>query len=147
MKRMLLTLAAAAGLAALVGPAHADPGGFSPPPRSQGGSSGPAFGEFNDPNTLLGAAGAAGKPTERYGLLPSLRKTFRIGGAGCDKPGCGPQGCGNGTCGRAGCAKCAANAGYGPMAGYPPVMQGTLAFPMNPYVRSPRDFFMYEPGH
>lgn len=25
-------------------------------------------------------------------------------------------------------------------------MPGTLVFPYNPYVRSPRDFFMYEPG-
>ena len=25
-------------------------------------------------------------------------------------------------------------------------MPGTLVFPYNPYVRAPRDFFMYEPG-
>ena len=36
--------------------------------------------------------------------------------------------------------------GYGPGYGGPAVMQGTLVIPYYPYVRSPRDFFMYEPG-
>ena len=38
--------------------------------------------------------------------------------------------------------------GYGPQQypQAPPVMQGTLVFPNHQFVRSPRDFFMYEPG-
>lgn len=31
-------------------------------------------------------------------------------------------------------------------AGYSQPQGGTLVFPMNPYVRSPRDFFMWEAG-
>jgi hypothetical protein len=64
-----------------------------------------------------------GKPTpspDRYGLLPALRKHFKCGG----------------------CSKC--NPGipgdYG-------ANQGTLVFPNHPFVRGPRDFFMFEqPG-
>ena len=46
---------------------------------------------------------------------------------------CGPTGCGTKSCGPNGCAA-------------PQGMPGTLVFPQNPYVRSPRDFFMWEAG-
>jgi hypothetical protein len=85
---------------------------------------------------------------DRYGLLPSLRRKFRLGG-GCDScDGCGGKhGLGGHFAGKGG-----HGGGYG--GGYgdpnaqqqPMMMQGTLVFPHHPYVRSPRDFFMYEPG-
>lgn len=128
MKRIVIALAAAAGLTATVGTAHADPGGFMPP-GPYGASPLPTPGSLAGPNTLLGY-GAPGErgPGGMYGLNPGLRKAFRTGAGGC------------GTCGVPG--------GYGYYGPYqqPPVMQGTLVFPNHPYMRSPRDFFMYEPN-
>jgi hypothetical protein len=140
MKRRWMTLAAVAGLVAAGGSANADPGGFAPPGGTLFSSPVQAVGgEVTDTNTLMGYATAPStKAPDRYGLLPGLRNLFRVKKSGCadcdgkggkHKDGCGPSG----------------PVGYGPPA-YPPVMQGTLAFPHNPYVRSPRDYFMYEPG-
>jgi hypothetical protein len=128
MKRILLAFAAAAGLTATAGSVKADPGGFQPP-GPNGATQLPTPGMYAGPNTLLGA-GAPGErgPGGMYGLNPALRKGFRTGG--CN------------TCGGAGGV-----GGYGYPGPYqqPPVMQGTLVFPNHPYMRSPRDFFMYEP--
>jgi opacity protein-like surface antigen len=49
--------------------------------------------------------------------------------------------CGSGGCG----SRCGAGGGGAGAGGGQP-QGGTLVFPMNPYVRSPRDFFMWEPG-
>jgi hypothetical protein len=170
MKRTVMTLAAVVGMAAAGGTAKSDPGGFAPPPGAHGGYPPPpaAGSEFSAPNTLMGlGAPAPGKPQERYGLLPALRKTFRIGGDGCNQPGCGgghtckhglgkghcPYGCGgHGGAGHGGGGYGGGGygggygGGHGAGNGYPPVMQGTLVFPHQTFVRSPRDFFMYEPG-
>ena len=162
MKQTLTTLAAVVGMVAAAGSARADPGGFAPP-TGQGGYPMPsASGEFHAPNTLLGlGAPTPGKPPDRYGLLPGLRRAFRIhdgcdtcggkGGhfAGCGKAGgCGPFGLlGHGPHGHAGHhGHGGFGAGHGHGSGYPPVMQGTLVFPHHTFVRSPRDYFMYEPG-
>lgn len=135
MKRMLMGLAAFVGVAVTTGSAQAQWGPGGPPP--QGGGYFPTPGSISGPNTLLGmgAPGATG-PGGQYGLSPSLRRAFRLdGGSGCGGPGCGKGGCGSG------------GYGYGgPPAPYLPTMQGTLVFPNHPFVRSPRDFFMYEPG-
>lgn len=152
MKRILMTLVAVAGMTASAGVARADWGGYAPPVGSNAGFQGPspASAEFNAPNTLMGLGAAhAGKAPQRYGLLPSLRKVFRL-----DKE-CDP--CNDGKLGHFGSKIKGAGpfGGVGGGGGYgyagegytnPPVMQGTLVFPHHPYVRSPRDFFMYEPG-
>ncbi len=139
MKRILLGLAVVA-LAATT--AQADPGGFRPPAGA--GYPAPAPQTTGPSDTLIGAMTApATRPPERYGLLPGLRKLFSLdkgcsecggkhGGGGCPNGGCGPFGRGTYTGGGAGM--------------YPPANQGTLVFPHHPYVRAPRDFFMYEPG-
>jgi hypothetical protein len=137
MKRILMALSAVAGMAAAGGSARADWGGFTPPTGPQGAPVPMATqGEFTTPGTLMGlGAPTAGKAPDRYGLLPALRKPFKLDGgcSTCNK--CGPF----------------ANKGMGHGGGYmapqyPPVQQGTLVFPNHPYVRSPRDFFMYEPA-
>jgi hypothetical protein len=152
MKRMLLGLAVAA-LAACT--AQADPGGFAPPAPG-GGYGYPAAGgppgapPGAPPATLVGTVMAPpDHAPDRYGMLPGLRKLFTLD-KGCStckdcggihkggRGGCGPHGCGPGGPGGPG----GFGHGYNPYA----AQQGTLVFPHHPYVRSPRDFFMYEPG-
>jgi hypothetical protein len=158
MKRMLFAVAVL-GLAA-AGTANADWGGYQPPiPNAGQPAVQPAgFGEFNTPHTLMGLGqNHTGRAPDRYGLLPGLRRAFRVG-EGCDscgKPGIFSKGslgggCANGNCGNGGWGH---NGGYGPGGGYgyeqpqyPPMMQGTLVFPQHQFIRSPRDYFMYEPG-
>ena len=152
MKRMLLALAVV-GLAG-VGSVQADWGGFGPPAPQSGPPIQPVRNEFSAQNTLMGmGTGQPGKAPDRYGMLPGLRKAFRVGGAGCDS--ChtggglfskGGGGCANGNCGNGGNGGGYGGGGYGGYPQYPPMMQGTLVFPNHQYVRSPRDFFMYEPG-
>ena len=120
MKRMLLALAAVAGLTAASGSARADWGGFGP---GTGGAPLPPPGSVSGPGTLMGAGAAS--PTrgpDVYGLAPWLRKPLRARGAATCPPVGGPA------------------VGYG---GHGQVQQGTLAFPHHPFVRSPRDFFMW----
>lgn len=158
MKRMTMALLAAAGVAAAAGTARADWGGLH---RSAPAAPAPAGGgEFSSPDTLAGVMGEhSHKAPDRYGLLPGLRKVFRLGHKDeCSDCG-GKHGkkdrCPGGNCGpfgRGGYADPAAG-GYGPSGpggyganGYGPPMQGTLVFPHHPFVRSPRDFFMVEPN-
>jgi hypothetical protein len=109
MKRMLLVLAVAAGLAAAGGSARADWGGMS-------GGPGPAPGAGMIPDA------PKGRLPDRYGFAPFLRKGLKLGS----------------------CGACSGYPGAGiPQLGSP---QGTLVFPNHPFVRSPRDYFMYEPG-
>lgn len=145
-------MAAVVGVAVAAGAARADWGGYNPPRPQQGPAAGP--GEFTSPNTLAGLGHTqAHKPADRYGLLPGLRKLFHVGKGDCPDcggkhgrgDGCGPGGCGPFGGGRPGGPGAGGYGPYGP--GNPPgVMQGTLAFPHHPFVRSPRDFFMYEGG-
>jgi len=104
MKRMLLVLAVAAGLAAAGGSARAD-WGAGPGPTGPG------------PGAMI--PDAPKQLPDRYGFAPFLRKGWKLGGHGC--------------------------AGY-PGAGIPQLgnPQGTLVFPHHPFVRSPRDYFMYD---
>ena len=137
MKRMLLAVAAL-GLTAVAG--RADWGGPGVPQGAAGGMQLPQIG---GPNTLVGMGGPAnGVAPDQYGLNPRLKRLFRLNGPG--QPAQVPPSyyypmMGYGQNGPA----------YNPN-GYPPgafgAAQGTLAFPNHPYVRSPRDFFMYEPG-
>jgi hypothetical protein len=110
MKRIVLVLAVAAGLAVAGGSARADWGGVG------GGGGGPAPG-----GQAMIPDAPKGKLPDRYGFAPFLRKGLKI------------------------CHPCCA--GY-PGAGIPQLgpPQGTLVFPNHPFVRSPRDYFMYEPG-
>lgn len=140
MKRMLMALAAVAGVAVAAGSARADWNGNSPPVPG-GGAQLPAPGQIAGPNTLFGM-GAANptKGPDQYGLLPKLRKAFRTdSSAGCKN--CGGSG------GPAGPGYPGYVPGVSPnYSAYPPAMQGTLVFPHHPFVRSPRDYFMYEPN-
>lgn len=125
MKRILIAVAAL-GLAA--GAARADWGG---PGMPKGGA--PASG-IGAPNTFFGPSepfnGVAPDP---YGLHPRLKRMFRLNGTPASQYY--PQ-AGYGQSGPA----------YNPNGypgGYAPA-QGTLAFPHQPFVRSPRDFFMLD---
>ena len=152
MKRILLALAVAALSAA---GASADPGGFAPPaPRGgqapggamPGGYAMPANHNAARPDTLVGVVTAPSeRPPDRYGMLPGLRKLFSLD-KGCST--CGEcNGKHRGGCPSGGCGPFGHGSYGGPaMMGPPPANQGTLVFPHHPYVRSPRDFFMYEPG-
>ena len=138
MKRMLTAVAV---LGLVTGAAQADWGG---PPTPAGGPQGPGgpppMPQLGGPNTLLGMGEPAnGVAPDCYGLHPRLKKIFRFGGL-LSKPSPSasyPQ-AGYGQNGPA----------YNPT-GYPPgaygPAQGTLVFPHHTYLRSPRDFFMYEP--
>lgn len=147
MKRILLGLAVAA-LAATT--ATADPGGFAPPaPRGGQGMPTPAGHTTGPSDTLVGAMTAPSTtPPQRYGMLPGLRKLFNLD-KGCnecgDSRGHGKGGCPNGGCGPFGRGTYTGAGGHGGMNPYA-AQQGTLVFPHHPYVRAPRDFFMYEPG-
>ena len=120
MKRMLLALAVVAGVAAASGSARADWGGVG---ANTGGAQLPPPGSVSGPNTLMGAGAATpGRGPDQFGLAPWLRKPLRAKGAAACPP---------------------AGGAYPAAPGYGPVQQGTLAFPHHPFVRSPRDFFMW----
>ena len=131
MNRTWMALVAVVSLAAAAGPANADPSGYAPPGGPQAGYAGPTMGA-SEPNTDTLVGWMKQKPDhapDRYGLLPGLKKMFTKKKT-CDTcEGKGSHGQG----------------GAGPYVP-PPVNQGTLVFPHNPYVRGPRDFFMYEPA-
>lgn len=149
MKRMFIALATAAGLSLSVGVASADPGGFAPP---AGASNGGAVMQMGGPGTLLGAGDLPpGRGPDRYGLHPKLKRLFHLGGgSSCNQPDYGknplqnPANWSAGGYGQGGPA-------YNPQ-GFPPgaygqggpMMQGTLVFPHQTFVRSPRDFFMLD---
>lgn len=136
MKRMLLALAAV-GLAA--GAARADWGGPGAPSCPPGGKV--EMPQVGGPNTLVGLGDPYnGVAPDKYGLNPRLKKLFRLGGPGMPAqvpPSYYYPMMGYGQGGPA----------YNPT-GYPPgaygQAQGTLVFPHHPFVRSPRDYFMYD---
>lgn len=153
MKRTLFALAAAAGLGVFAGTASADPGGYAPPGAMPGGppGGGGGYGQIGAPGTLIGSGAAVGRAPDRYGWNPLFKRFFRLGGA----PGCGSGAGGyehgnplrdpnNWAAGGYGQGGPAYNpGGFPPGAGMGP-MQGTLAFPHHPFVRSPRDYFMMD---
>lgn len=116
-RMMLAAIAAVFGLT--VGEASADFGGPIPPQQSP------------EPNYVMESE--AGYQQGVYGTHPFLRKLMFWkkdckdckGCKDCSKPLPPPNSA---------------------MPGSPGVgMPGTLAFPFNPYTRSPRDYFMYDP--
>lgn len=126
MKRMMILAAAAVGILAFVEVASA----AGPGPRAAG---------VVEPAGHYGPVANSGG---RYGLHPLFSRGSRgLKSAGCDTCGDargGARGCGAGGCG--------APSPYAGAPGYPGgPMPGTLAFPVNPYIRSPRDFFMVQP--
>lgn len=134
MNRMLMAVAA---LVLATGVAHADWGGPGAPPAG----SGMTLPQIGGPNTLIGMGGPYnGSEPDMYGLNPRIKRFFRLKSAG--EPGAVPPSyyypqMGYNQNGPA----------YNPT-GYPPgaygPAQGTLVFPHHPFVRSPRDYFMYE---
>ncbi len=136
MKRMLLTVAA---LCLVAGAARADWGGPGAPPSASGGKM--QVPQIGGPNTLLGMGDPYnGVAPDKYGLNPRLKRLFRLHTR--NEPAVVPPSyyypmMGYNQGGPA----------YNPT-GYPPGAygqpQGTLVFPHQPYIRSPRDFFMYE---
>lgn len=107
MKRILIAVAAAAGVAGLAGECRANGNAFTPP--------------------YLTPAPTPGGPAV-YGVNPVLRKLMWWK--------------------KDDCASCGKHAVVAPPHGVGPgnQMPGTLVFPVNPYIRSPRDFFMTEPN-
>lgn len=94
------------------------------------GSSSLAKADFNTPPAPK-QAGAAGPTTTagQYGWNPILKKVLWWKKDDCGKGG-----------------KACASDGAGGPPGTPGNMTGTLVFPVNPFVRSPRDYFMYGQG-
>jgi hypothetical protein len=141
MKRMLMAMAAL-GLAA--GAVQADWGGpGGPPPTAGPGQSPLGSVQIGGPNTLLGMGDPYnGAAPDKYGLNPRIKRFFRLSTP--QHPAVVPPSyyypqMGYGQNGAA----------YNPT-GYPPgaygPAQGTLVFPHHTFVRSPRDYFMYEPN-
>lgn len=116
MKRILFAAAIAVGVLALVGGESAASDHSGFPPP--GVSPAPAFGYPYGPPSDNG-----------HGVNPLFRRFFGGKSSKCND-----------------CAPVAPPPGLG----YPGTpgsqMPGTLVFPMNPFIRSPRDFFMYESG-
>ncbi|AWM37703.1 hypothetical protein GobsT_42840 [Gemmata obscuriglobus] len=118
MNRFFLAVTAL-GLA--VGSANADWGGRTG--ATQGGAPTPQLG---GPNTVLGMGNPSnGVAPDPYGMHPRLKRLFRLGGSSHAQMGYGQTG-----------------PSFNPNASGP--AQGTLVFPNHPFVRSPRDFFMFE---
>ncbi len=155
MKRLWSAVAAAAVLGAFTGTASADPGGFTPPGPNSGYS--PA-GPTASPGTLMGAFAPPDRAPERFGWNPIFRNVFKHNkskcGPNCGQPGGDPHDPRNPLANPANWAAGGYGQGgpaYNPQ-GFPPgangpngpMMQGTLAFPNHPFVRSPRDYFMYD---
>ena len=106
--------------------------------------------QMGGPGTLLGAGDLPpGRGPDCYGFHPGIKRFLGVfhrgGGGGYGGHGHNPlrnpanwQGGGYGVGGPA----------YNPH-GYPPgaqgpIMQGTLVFPHQPFIRSPRDYFMLD---
>lgn len=153
MNRMLIAFAAVAGLGVFAGSAAADPGGFAPP--NGAAAAGAPMPQLGGPGTLLGAGDLPpGRGPDMYGFSPCLKKLFRFGSRGnsCDTANAGSkknplQNPANWAAGGYGVGGPAYNPqGFPPGAYGPngPMMQGTLAFPHHPFVRSPRDYFMLD---
>src|SRR5262245_3442220 len=141
MKRIMIVLTLTVGLGLCANVASADPGGYVPPGGPSAGSF-PSFAQMGGPNTLLGAGDLPpGRGPDMYGLHPCLKRFFHLPAGGrCASAGCAPGGYGGGpNWGAAGYGM--GGPAYGANAG---MMQGTLAFPHHPFVRSPRDYFMMD---
>jgi hypothetical protein len=155
MKRMLIAFASVAGLGLVAGSVAADPGGFAPP-----GGGAPVVPQYGSSDTFLGAGGVPpGRGPDQYGWNPLFKKFFRgLPGHGCNScGGCYDPGSphyknplmnpANWSAGGYGQGGPAYNPqGFPPGAYGPngPMMQGTLVFPHQPFIRSPRDFFMVD---
>jgi hypothetical protein len=116
---------------------RADPTGAGLP----SGAPVPQLPQIGGPNTLIGLGDPSnGKTPDKYGLHPRLKRLFRMNtptqsgpvppsyyypqmGYNQGGPAYNPTGYPTGA--------------YGPA-------QGTLAFPNQPFIRSPRDFFMID---
>ena len=148
MKRMLIALAVVAGLGLSAGVSSADPGGYAPPGGP--GAGGIAnLSTIGGPNTLMGAGDLPpGRGPDFYGLHPCIKRFFHIPPGGrCPGGACGPGGPGgHHALGVHGSPYYGAGYGMGGPGYYPGggMMQGTLAFPHHPFVRSPRDYFMVD---
>jgi hypothetical protein len=117
MGKYFLSLAAVTAFAWCGSASRAD---FNMPPA-------PKSGQYAGPVSTVG----------QYGWNPVLKKIMWWKKDDCDG-GKGGRACAGGPGGAGG-------AGMGPP-GTPGNMTGTLVFPVNPFVRSPRDFFMYGQG-
>jgi hypothetical protein len=143
MKRFWLSIAALGVLAITAGGASAQ---FPPPNGSgpgllQAGGYGPVAAPYaipvygtHQPTPEEAAAG------NRYGLHPVLKRLFHIKSESCSG-GCGADDCGGGK-------TKLGHGGHGGGYGHPghvgpnnPAQGGTLVFPQQPFIRSPRDFF------
>ncbi len=150
MKRMLMAGVAVVGLAVAAGSARADDGWGGAP-----GYGGMPSGGYSPPPSY-GAPPQGGGGDGKFGLFPGLRGLFaKKPSAGCDTCGGagghphmghgggygGPGGPGMGGPGGPGMGGPGGPGMGGP--GGLSQQQGTLVFPNHPFVRSPRDYFMW----
>lgn len=121
MKKRILTAALLlSGLAFTAGTASAD-WGTAPVP---------GYGQQQQPTAPVSTVG-------QYGWNPIFKKVLWWKKDGCD----------GGACGGKGCADKGPPAPGSGLPGSPGAsMPGTLVFPNHPYIRSPRDYFMYGQG-
>lgn len=126
-----------------LGPGYGPPPGFSYPSMPVPPSEGP------HPTLWSYMAAPSERPPARYGFNPSIKHAFHSiftfwkkhddGSYSCDTP-----------------HKCRVGHGWGHGSGNiydgqkglnygPAPLQGTLVFPHHPFVRGPRDYFMWEP--
>lgn len=137
MKRMLVALAA---LGLVSSAARTDWGGPGAPPPPQGQGPAPNF-QIGGPNTLLGAGGPYnGVAPDCYGMNPRLKKMFRI--ASHKEPAQLPPSYYYPQMGYNQGGPAYNPYGY-PYGAYGPA-QGTLVFPHQTFIRSPRDYFMLD---
>ena len=134
MKATLTALAALLVSTIPLNPASAQ--GPAPVMEASFGSGGPGYSAGPAASAPTGGCDSCGKP----GLFSKVKPG---GCETCGKGGCGKGGCGKDGCGGEGflkkflCHKKPSNAPTLYKAEYP------LGFPMHPYVRSPRDYFMW----
>jgi hypothetical protein len=137
------------------GPGYGGPGPggmpqYGPVPPGYGGGmpgDGPGMGIGQGGVPPLGGPPVNG--ADRYGALPAVKRLFRSNDAGGSSSRAGCNSCGGAKQGKVFTWFKDCLNGH-PLGTLPPppeqIQQGTLVFPNHPYIRSPRDYFMYEPG-
>src|SRR5262245_28849298 len=141
MKQTMMALAAVAGLGVFAGAAAADPGGYAPPGPN---AAAPPSQQMGGPGTLIGAGNVYDRGPDCYGWSPCIKKLFRLGHGEPNTPKNALKNPANWAAGGYGVGGPAYNPQGFPPGAYGPIMQGTLVFPHQPFIRSPRDFFMVD---
>ena len=119
MKRILFSLAGVLALSGVAGAQQPGYGGVMPA-NYMGGGVGPMANPYAMP--MPGPAVGDKAEASRFGYNPIIKRLFNL----------------KSDCGSGNCNSCSKGGAAGGQAG------GTLVFPNQPFIRSPRDFFMEE---